>query len=303
MSGEVLRIATRGSALARWQASFIAEMLGGAYELVVVETTGDQRLDVSIAAMGGQGVFVKEVQTAVLEGRADIAVHSAKDLPSTTLDGLCLAAVPERADPRDALSGTALDDLREGARVGTGSVRRRAQLAHLRPDLTFGPLRGNIATRLARRAEFDAVVVALAALDRLGLVDGSTHPMDTSVFVPQVGQGALAVECRADDAATVRRLAAIEHEPSRRAVDAERSFLATLGGGCDLPVGAHAVVGAGGFEITLTGLLARLDGGVVLRHAASGPDPAALGRAVAEHLLDRVGGRSLLAEPGGAPAP
>lgn len=299
----MLRIATRGSALARWQASFIAEMLGGAAELVIVETTGDQRMDVSIAAMGGQGVFVKEVQAAVLDGRADIAVHSAKDLPSTTLDGLCLAAVPERADPRDALSGTGLDDLPEGARVGTGSVRRRAQLAHLRPDLTFGPLRGNIATRLARRAEFDAVVVALAALDRLGLVDASTHPMDVGVFVPQVGQGALAVECRADDSATIRRLAAIEHEPSRRAVDAERSFLATLGGGCDLPVGAHALVAPDGSGIALTGLLARLDGGIVLRHAATGPDSAALGREVAEHLLDRAEGRALLAGQDGDPAP
>lgn len=306
MSGEVLRIATRGSALARWQASHVASLLGGASELVIVETTGDQRLDVSIAALGGQGVFVKEVQAAVLDGRADIAVHSAKDLPSTTLDGLCLAAVPERADPRDALVGIALDDLPEGGRIGTGSVRRRAQLAHLRADLTFGPLRGNIATRLARRAEFDAVVVAMAALERLGLVDADTHPMGAATFVPQVGQGALAVECRAGDTTTAERLAGIEHRPSRRAVDAERAFLATLGGGCDLPVGAHATTDTSGGDrgdVTLTGLLARLDGGVVLRHTATGAEPVALGRAVAAHLLDHAGGRALLAGSGATPAP
>ncbi|HEY3673761.1 MAG TPA: hydroxymethylbilane synthase, partial [Acidimicrobiia bacterium] len=231
-----LRVATRGSELARWQAHRVATLLGTSTlgigtELVVVSTTGDQRTDIPIHAVGGTGIFVKEVQQAVLDGRADVAVHSAKDLPaSDTPDGLVLAAVPERADPRDALVGSTLDALPAGARVATGSVRRRAQLASLRPDLTFAELRGNIATRLERAADYDAIVVAAAALVRLGLDDRADELLAPSVMLPQVAQGALAVECRADDADTLARVVAIDDRLLHDAVDAERAYLAELGG-------------------------------------------------------------------------
>jgi hydroxymethylbilane synthase len=278
-----LRIATRGSELALWQAHHVATLLGGGCELVVVETTGDQRLDRPIWELGGKGVFVKEVQRAVLDGRADLAVHSAKDLPSDTPEGLVLAAVPERGDARDALAGASLSALSHGATVATGSRRRQVQLAALRPDLVFVGLRGNMATRLARTAEVDAVVVAAVALERLGLAHHLAETFDVDVLVPQVGQGALAVECRVGDAATVAALAAIEHGPSRLAVDAERAFLATLGGDCDLPAGAHATVDDG--WLTLTGVLAADVTSPVARHRASGDDPIALGAEVAAHLL------------------
>ena len=292
MSDRALRIATRGSDLARWQATHVAGLLGADVELVIVDTTGDRRADESIASLGGKGVFVKEVQAAVLDGRADLAVHSAKDLPSQTFEGLTIAAVPERGDPRDALVGSALADLPPGGLVATGSARRRAQLADLRPDLTFTGLRGNIPTRLAKAVDFDAIVVAAVALERLGLSDRVAELLPTRVMLPQVGQGALAVECRRDDQATVALAAAIEHRDSRRAVDAERAFLSELGGDCDLPAGAHAVID--GAELVLDGLLASLDGRIVLRHRSRGPDPVALGHLVATHLLERAGGRELL---------
>jgi len=270
----------------------VAGLLGEPVDVVVVETTGDRRLDVSIHQLGGQGVFVKEVQAAVLEGRADLAVHSAKDLPSTATPGLVIAAVPDREDPRDALVGARLSELAPGARVATGSVRRRAQLAAMRPDLTFQGLRGNIETRLAKAGVdgVDAVVVAMAALRRLGLADQASDVLAPAVMVPQVAQGALAVECRADDEEAIARVRAIEDAAARWAVDAERAFLARLGSGCDLPVGAYATNGQ------LTGLLCSLDGRVVLRRRTAGDDPVVLGEEVAAHLLDRAGGGALLAD-------
>lgn len=288
-----LRVATRGSELARWQAHRVAALLGTDTELVVVSTTGDQRADVPIHAVGGTGIFVKEVQQAVLDCRADLAVHSAKDLPaSDSPDGLTLAAVPERADPRDVLVGSTLDALTAGARVATGSVRRRAQLVALRPDLTFAELRGNIATRLARAADYDAIVVAAAALVRLGLADRADEYLEPSVLLPQVGQGALAVECRAGDRDTLARLEAIDDATAHTAVDAERAYLAELGGGCDLPCGALARVE--GDTVTVEALLAAPDGHVVLRATACDADPVVAGRAVAAELMAH-GGRSLLA--------
>ncbi len=254
-------------------------------ELVVVDTQGDRRLDVPIWELGGKGVFAKEVQAAVLDGRADLAVHSAKDLPSATVPGLVIAAVPERGDARDALVGSTLADLPQGAEVATGSLRRQAQLAALRPDLRFVGLRGNMQTRLAKAAEHDAIVVAAVALERLGLGDHVTEVLTVDQVLPQVAQGALAVECRADDADLRARLAGIEHEDSRRGVDAERAFLAELGGDCSLPAAAHATIVDG--EVQVRGLLASVDGSTVLRH--SGPD----GAAVARHLLDH-GGTDLL---------
>ncbi len=301
-----LRIATRGSALARWQAEHVAGLIRAAdphvdVEMVVVSTLGDRRDDAPIWQIGGKGVFAKEVQAAVLEGWADIAVHSAKDLPSRTVEGLVLAAVPERGDHRDALVGSRFDDLPVGARIGTGSVRRRAQLAHARPDLTFGELRGNIATRLARARRFDAIVVAAAALQRLGFADRATEVLDAALLVPQVAQGALAVECRAGDTAadteTRRVLGAIQHEPSRRCVDAERGFLAELGGDCNLPAGAYAQAGGDG-SLAIDAVLASLDGHVVVRQrfaAEEGEAPCQLGRRAARYLLDEAGGRALLA--------
>lgn len=296
-----LRVATRGSALARWQADHVAVLLqkaepGLQVEPVVVETSGDRRRDVPIWELGGKGIFVKEVQAAVLEGRADVAVHSAKDLPSTTPDGLVIGAVPERADVRDALVGAPLATLRTGAVVASGSLRRRAQLAHARPDLRFEGLRGNMATRLARveDPDIDAVVVAAAALDRLGLADRIAERLDPDVVLPQVGQGALAVECRADDTERRGLLDRIEHTPSRRAVDAERGFLAELGGDCSVPAAAHATLA--GDRLRIRGLVASPDGATVVCHELAGPASSgpALGRSVARQLLDDQGGAALL---------
>ncbi|MXW99785.1 MAG: hydroxymethylbilane synthase [Acidimicrobiaceae bacterium] len=297
MAPRPLRAATRGSALARRQTSIVAGLLaeagGVAIDPVVVSTTGDRQPDDPIHAMGGKGVFVKEVQAAVLDGRADIAVHSAKDLPSSTPEGLVLAAVPRRGDPRDALVGCRLDELPAGATVATGSVRRKAQLAWMRSDLVFAELRGNIATRLNKAAAFDAIVMAAAALQRLGLEPDVVDVLEPDVFVPQVAQGAIAVECRADDRAVLETLLATEHGPSRRAVDAERAFLAELGGDCNLPAGAHAG-DAGGGGLELTGLVASLDGRELIRDTRRGRDPEMLGRSVARHLLDECGGRELM---------
>ncbi|MFQ5557398.1 MAG: hydroxymethylbilane synthase [Acidimicrobiales bacterium] len=302
-----LRAATRGSPLARWQTDHVARLIAGTggpdVEAVVVSTVGDRRHDVPIHVMGGKGVFVKEVQVAVLEGHADIAVHSAKDLPAIGPAGLVLGAVPERGDARDALVGGRFADLAPGARVGTGSVRRRSQLAWHRPDLTFCELRGAIATRLDKAAGLDAIVMAAAALERLGHIPtdpgagGSGRVIDVlpvSLMVPQVAQGAIAVECRADDHRTLEMLAAIECRDTRRIIDSERAFLQELGGDCDLPAGAHAVITDAGLE--LEGMLASLDGRVMLRERRDGVDGAELGRTVARHLLDDAGGAELLAD-------
>ena len=288
-----LRVATRGSALARWQAERIVELLDVEAEYVIVSTRGDERRDVPIHAMGGTGVFVKEVEQAVLDGRADVAVHSAKDLPAETSPELVLAALPERGDPRDALVGRPLDEIPTGGRVGTGSVRRRAQLAALRPDLGFAELRGNIPTRLEKAAGFDAVVLAAAALDRLGLADRIAERVDPSVVLPQVGQGALAVECRADDDGTRELLARVDDAEVRAAVTAERAYLAELGGGCNLPCGALAEVGGDG-GLRLEALLASLDGRITLRARVDGDDPGAVGAEAARRLVDEEGGRLVL---------
>lgn len=292
MSG-ALRVATRGSALARWQAERVASLLPVPTELVIVSTSGDRRLDTPIHELGAAGVFVKEVEEAVLDGRADVAVHSAKDLPSQTEGGLLLVAIPERADPRDALVGSSLAELPTGAIVGTGSVRRRAQLAAWRDDLRFAELRGNIGTRLEKAHQFDAVVVALAALVRLGLDARVTEILEPSVVLPQVAQGALGVECRADDMATIEIVRAIDDARVHAAIDAERAFLAELGGGCNLPCGALAAVGDDG-EIRIEVLLATGDGRIVLRDSQTGSNPTEVGVTAARRLLDEHGGRALL---------
>jgi len=291
----VLRIATRASALARWQAERVGELLGEPVEYVLVTTTGDRDQRADLHAIGGTGVFTKEVQQAVIDGRADVAVHSAKDLPSETPPGLALAAVPERADPRDALVGAALDAIPTGGLVGTGSVRRRTQLAAARPDLRFAPLRGSIETRLRKQREegLDAIVVALAALDRLGLRDRASEVLDAERMLPQAAQGALGVECRVDDARTHARCVAIDDRAAHLAVRAERAYLAELGGGCTLPCGALARAAADG-DIVLDALLASSDGRLVLRTRVEGTDPVEVGSLAARDLLDAKGGRDLL---------
>lgn len=291
-----IRAATRGSDLAIWQTDRVAELLAAAHEgltveTIIVHTSGDIDQTTPIEQMGGRGVFAKEVQAAVLDGRADIAVHSAKDLTSTPPDGLIIAAFPERADVRDGLVGSSLDDLAPGATVATGSIRRKAQLAAVRPDLRFVGLRGNMTTRLSHLDEVDAIVVAAAGLDRLGLGWRIAERLDVERFVPQVAQGALAIECRAGDTETCALLGAIDDSVTRTLVTAERGYLAELGGGCDLPVGALA--GFDGNSVTIDAMLSSFDGSTVLRSQRSGTDPEALGRRVARELLDG-GGNELL---------
>jgi hydroxymethylbilane synthase len=239
-----IRIATRGSLQALTQSEGVAECLrtaGFDTELVRVDTLGDrtQADNVPLHSIGGQGVFVKEVQRAVLDGRADVAVHSAKDLPARHAEGLQLGVFLARRSAADVLIGNTLDGLAVGAPVATGSVRRRAQLRLVRPDLEFRELRGNITTRLDRVPEGGAIVMALAALEVLGITDRVDDVLDPTRFVPAVGQGCVAVECRIGDRDIGAALASIDHAPTRRAVTIERAYLDELGAGCTLPVGAY----------------------------------------------------------------
>lgn len=240
---QAIRIATRSSAQARAQSEHVGALITAAtgvpVEYVAVDTSGDLNATTPLHQMGGTGIFVKEVQNAVLDGRADIAVHSAKDLPSHPHPGLVIGAVGERRTPNDALVGCTLADLAPGATVASGSVRRRAQLRCVRPDLVFAELRGNIQTRLERVPEGGAIVMAVAALEILGLTDRIAEVLDLDIAVPMVGQGSVAVEARRDDNSILAVLAAIDHRDSRRAVTAERAFLAELGAGCSVPVAAH----------------------------------------------------------------
>ncbi len=300
-----VRLATRGSPLALWQARTVAAMLevarpGLETEFVVVRTEGDRDRTTPISGLGGRGVFCKEVQAAVLQGRADLAVHSAKDLTSETPEGLALAAVPIRGDVRDALVGCRWDELGPGSVVATGSIRRRALIAAHGAGVGFVELRGNMESRLARVVDdpgVDAVVVAAAALDRLGRADLISERLAPEVLLPQVSQGALAVECRADDELTMARLAAIDDPRSRAEVTAERAFLAVLGGGCDLPVGALARVGEGE-ALAMTAVLAARDGSRVIRVSDWGDDPIELGRGLAQRILHQEGGSALMASDG-----
>jgi hydroxymethylbilane synthase len=302
-----LRLATRGSPLARRQTDMVAHLLaqGGAglsVEPVVVRTEGDRRANEPLGEIGGQGVFVKEIQRAVLDGQADVAVHSAKDLPPSTPPGLVLAAVPVRGDVRDALVGSTLAALRPGARVATGAARRRAQLANLRPDLCFVQARGNIETRIAKAngGGVDAVVVAAAALERLSITSQAAEILSPLVMLPQVGQGAIALECAADDEALLALLALVDHRASHRAVIAERTMLAALGASCSLPVGGWAE--PDGDELFLRGMVASADGRILLHAEGRAGDPEALGAEVAGKLLVDCGGDRLLGQDLGAPA-
>ena len=290
-----IRIGTRGSVLARWQAEHVKgrlEALGHEVSLVVITTTGDRVLDRRLEVVGGKGAFLKEIEEALEAREVDLAVHSLKDVPTALPDGLELCAVLERADARDALlsAGAGLDDLPPGATVGTTSLRRQAQLRAARPDLAVADLRGNVDTRIRRLREgrFDAILLAMAGLVRLGRADEVTEPLDPRRFIPAPGQGAIALECRADDAAVREAVASLDHPSTKRRVTAERAFLAALGGGCNVPLGAYAF--ADGESLELIGLVARVDGSEILRGEQRGEDPTDVGRALAEDLLARGAG-------------
>ena len=300
-----LHIATRKSQLALWQAEHVAMLLRQAHaglqvELVPLLTQGDRIQDRSLAAIGGKGLFIKELEIAIEDHRADIAVHSMKDVPAELPDGLTIAAVLKRADARDALVTNTevkrLDDLPRGARVGTSSLRRQAQLYALRPDLRIEALRGNVDTRLRKldAGQMDAIVLACAGLIRLGLESRITARIDPEVCLPAVSQGVIGIECRSGDAHTRALLQALEDSSTRLLMDAEREFAARLGGSCQSPIAGYAELDAG--QITLRGLVAEPDGSRLLRDSVSGgiENPAALGRRLAERLL--AAGAELLLE-------
>ncbi len=292
----VLRLATRRSPLALLQARYVQARLAAldvAAELVLVETHGDVTTDVPLSRLGGQGVFAVEVQRCVLRGEADVAVHSAKDLPSATPPDLRLTCVPERRDPIDVLVGRSLAGLGPGATVATGSPRRRALLLERRPALHVVELRGNMAPRLASagRDGVDAVGAAAAALARRGEASRISERLDPDWFVPQVGQGSLALETRRDDDATALSLAPLNDLDAFEALAAERAFLHELGAGCSVPAGAYATWRAG--ELYLSGLMIAFDGSRSVRHQIMGRDPESLGRKLARTLRDDRDGASL----------
>lgn len=283
-----IRIGTRGSALARWQAEHVKERLealGHEVSLHFITTTGD-RTPGALEAVGGKGAFLKEIEEALLVGEVDLAVHSLKDVPTTLPLGLTLGAILERADPRDALvsNGTGLEQLPRGARVGTTSLRRRALLRRARPDLELLDLRGNVDTRLRRLrgGDFEAVVLAVAGLSRLGRAHEVTEALDPDRFVPAPGQGAVALEHREGDLAIEEAARPLHHEATARAVRAERAYLAALGGGCNVPLGAFAREAPGGLR--LVAFLADADGSRLVGAEDTGREPEDLGRRVAARI-------------------
>ncbi len=294
-SPKSLRLGTRASALARWQADWVGaslEELGVEVLLVPVTTSGDRQQRESVAAIGGQGVFTKEIQQALLDDRIDLAVHSLKDLPTEPVDGLSLAAVPERAPPGDVLVGrehATLDELPEDAVVGTGSLRRRAQILHVRPDLRIRDVRGNVDTRLRKldAGDYDAVVLAEAGLRRLGLAERITQVLFPAILLPAVGQGALGLETRTDDEATRSVVGQLDHGPTHAAVLAERAMLAALEGGCLAPIAAWGRVD--GDSLELTGRVLHPNGTRKIEATLAGrlDDPSELGDRVARELADR----------------
>lgn len=302
---KTLKIATRKSQLALWQANWVKSQLEERnpelnVELVRIMTKGDKILDVPLAQVGGKGLFVKEIEDALLDGRADIAVHSMKDVPTELPPGLHLAVITERADPRDAWfsrSGVSLHDLPQGSLVGTSSLRRQAQLKALRPDLRFEHLRGNVDTRLRKLEEglYDAIVLAAAGVKRLGLADKVTEYLADDVVLPATGQGAVGIESRVQDADTNALIAPLNHRPTWLAVTAERAFLATLEGGCQVPIAGYAQLD--GDTLKLRGLVGSLDGVTLIRGSREGgaDDAQLLGKSLGEEILDR-GGREILAE-------
>jgi hydroxymethylbilane synthase len=304
-ANSLIRIATRKSALALWQAEFVKAELEKYHanltvELVPMSTQGDKILDTPLAKIGGKGLFVKELEVAILEGRADIAVHSMKDVPVDFPDGLELHTICEREDPRDAFVSNrykSIDELPSGAIVGTSSLRRQCQIKAQRPDLTIRDLRGNVNTRLAKldAGQYDAIILAAAGLIRLQMPERITALMSAEQSLPANGQGAVGIECRSDDTLTKSLLAPLEHNETRIRVLAERAMNRKLQGGCQVPIGAYATVN--GDTLTLDGLVGALDGSVILKHQLTGniADPEHIGEQLAEQLLAQ-GANTILAD-------
>jgi hydroxymethylbilane synthase len=306
MTKKKLCIGTRASALALWQTGYVVDQLRAAtpgidVEIKTIKTRGDLVRDRALSQVGGKGLFVKEIESALASGAIDLAVHSLKDMPTEQPQGLTLGAILERADPRDALvvrGGRGdLASLPAGARVGTSSLRRRAQLLAARPDLKVLDLRGNVDTRLRKldEGQYDAVVLAAAGLVRLGHAEAISQILPVDLMLPAVGQGALCVEVRADDDAVQNLVSALDHTPTRRATEAERALLRRLEGGCQVPIGAYAEID--GDQVHLQGLVAALDGSRLVRDAIRGPavETDALGRELAGRLL-AAGGEAILEE-------
>jgi hydroxymethylbilane synthase len=300
----VIRLGTRGSTLALAQCRSVADLLGGAAatEIVAMRTEGDRLAEARLAVVGGKGLFVREIEEALLRGEIDVAVHSLKDLPAEPPPGLVLAAFPPREDPRDVLVTKApatLDTLPAGARVGTSSPRRRALALAARPDLAVEPIRGNVDTRLRKLGEGDwsAIILAAAGLRRLGLAPAHAAVLDPDVFVPAVGQGVIAVEARADDRATLALLARADDAPTRACALAERAYLARLGASCHTPMAAHARLD--GRTLRMSAVVASEDGRQVLRATATAPAAEAerLGRGLADTLLAQGAARVTALKP------
>lgn len=299
----MIRIGSRGSQLARWQSDHIADAfreLGYEVAIELIQTTGDRLQQVAFAKVGTKGMFTQEIEDALLEKRVDLAVHSLKDMPTELASPFVLGAIPLRVDPRDALVSTqyhSFAELPAGARVGTSSVRRQAQLKAHRPDLEYVEFRGNVDTRLRKLAEgqVEAIVVAAAGLDRLGRTEWIRERFAEDLVCPAPGQGALAIECRADDAVTRDILAHLNHADTCSAVTAERTALAALGGGCQVPIGVYCRRDGDAWHISAC--VARPDGGLILRAQEQGSDAREMGHVIAEKLL-ALGARELLAEQG-----
>ncbi len=286
----MITIGSRGSMLALWQANHVQAMLHArsiASRIEIIHTTGDKITDVPLARLGAQtstkGLFTKELEDALLERRIDIAVHSLKDMPTELPEGLELVAIPEREDPFDAMIGSTLEDLPQGARVGTSALRRQAQLKVLRPDLDVQSIRGNLDTRLRKldEGQYEAIVLACAGLRRLGWSGRISERFEAARICPAVGQGALAIEARTGDHA----VSILTHEPTRLAVEAERACLREFGGGCQIPLGAYAQFR--GTELHLEAVVASPDGSRIMRFEATGQQPSELGRAVAAGLIEQ----------------
>ena len=300
-----LKIGTRGSQLALWQSEWVKAAILDTHpslsvDMVVIKTKGDKIVDVPLADLGGKGLFVKEIEEALLEGKVDLAVHSMKDMPSILPGGLAIGPIPERENPSDVLisrNNEAFAALPAGGRIGTGSLRRSAQLRHARPDLTVVPLRGNLDTRLKKletgAEDLDALVLAAAGVRRLGLQDRITENLDPSIMLPAVGQGALCIEIREQDTETGDLLRALDHRSTRQAVMGERAFLHRLEGSCQVPIAGYGKVDGDG--IVLEGLVADLQGRRVIRGSRSGPAirSESLGLELAEELLSRGADRIL----------
>jgi hydroxymethylbilane synthase len=305
-----LRLASRGSTLALWQAHHVQALLRNQHhgldvDIEILHTTGDIITDVPLAMIGDKGLFTKEVDSAVLDGRADCAVHSFKDVPTKMTDGLVLAAVMQREDPRDAFLAAPgrpaiLNELPAGARIGTSSLRRRSILLHARPDLVVDDLRGNLDTRFRKLAEghYDGIILALAGVRRFGREEAVGQILEPPEWLPAAGQGALAIVARQDDAATLLRLEDLDHAPTRATTTAERAFLARLEGGCQIPIGALATIEDG--TLALRGLVASIDGTVLIRGEIEGApgDAVRLGEELARHLVGKGADRVLRAVRG-----